>query len=248
VKLVVFILAATMVLGAFSLAQDQPLDRPLGDVARETRAQTSQATKPAKVLVSEGSDLHPVSTSDDPVDVVTRAATALAHNTSLRCEMRSSGNSGPRPGWSQDDVIEVAGADRMHVVGEFTNPKRRTEEIFVGGEVYHKTDNGPWEKIDAMKGTHVNAGDAVPNELRFGYKKGDLKLMGGQIINGSPTLHYQDKIRDFGIDRTIDIWIGSNDNLPRRTEMVTHNLQMKTDTQEKTDCTYNATIKIAPPF
>jgi hypothetical protein len=191
VRLASFMVAAMLVFGTVCLAQDSPpQDRPLGDVARETRAQTAQ-TKPAKTLVSEGSEPHPVSASDDPLEVETKAAAALAHDTSHRCEMQSSGNSGPRPGWSRDVVIEAAGADRAHVIGEFTNPKRREETIYIGGEVYQKIDNGPWEKIDAMKGTHVSGGAmTVPDELKFGYKKGDLKLMGGQIISGLPTLHY----------------------------------------------------------
>jgi hypothetical protein len=253
-KFVAFILAATTLFGSSCLAQDQslqdqsPQDRPLGDVARETRAQTSQAPKPAKVLVSEGSDLHPVSASDDPLEVMTRAAAALLHDTSHRCQEQASGNSGPRPGWSELTLTEIAAPDRVHVIGEFTNPKRREEEIFVGGEVYHKADNGPWEKIDAMREAPVNGGAmTVPNELKFGYKKGDLKLVGAETINGSPTLHYQDKIRDFAIDRTIDIWVGSNDNLPRRTAMVTHDLRTKIESQETTDCTYDTNIKLEPP-
>jgi hypothetical protein len=245
------IVAATLVFGTMvCLAQDQsPPDRPLGDVARETRAQTAQTTRPAKTLVSEGSDLHPVSASDDPVDVVTKAAAALVHDTSFRCEMHSSGNSGPRPGWSRVEIIETAGTDRVHTVGELTNPKRREETIYIGGEGYVRIDNGPWKKKDAMKGTRVNGGAmAVPDELKFGYKKGDLNLTGVQFINGLPTLHYQDKVRDIAIDRTIEIWIGSNDNLPRRTAMITHDLQMKTDWQETTDCTFGVHITIDPPL
>jgi hypothetical protein len=244
------IAAAILVSCAVGLAQDQSVqDRPLGDVARETRAQTAQTAKPARTLVSEGSNPTPVSAGDDPVDVVTRAAAALVHASSLRCEMRSSGNSGPRPGWSRVEIIETEGADRVHTVGELTNPHRREETIYIGGEVYGKLDNGPWEKTDALKGTHVNGGAmALPDELKFGYKKGDLNLTGVQFINGSPTLHYQDKVRDIAIDRTIEIWIGSNDNLPRRTAMVTHDLQMKTDWQETTDCTYGLSITIEPPL
>jgi hypothetical protein len=185
-------LAAMAAFATFcSVSNCQAQDRPLGDVARETRAQTAQATKPAKTLVSDGSEPHPVSITDDPMEAVTKAADALLRDNFHRCEMHSSGNSGPRPGWSRDVVIDAAGADRAHVIGEFTNPKRREETIYIGGEVYQKIDNGPWEKIDAMKGTHVSGGAmTVPDELKFGYKKGDLKLMGGQIISGLPTLHY----------------------------------------------------------
>jgi hypothetical protein len=88
----------------------------------------------------------------------------------------------------------------------------------------------------------------LPDELKFGYKSGDLKLIGSESVNGSPTFHYRIKIRDTAIDRTVDIWVGSKDSLPRRTEMTTHNLEMKTSWHQMTECTYGTSITIEPPL
>jgi len=222
-------------------------DQSLGDVARESRARAAQP-KPAKTLNSDGPEAA-VTASDDPLAVVTRSATAMLHDAPHRCETQSSGNSGPRPGWSEVAIIEIAGADRVHVIGEFTNPKRRTETIFIGGEAYQKTDNGPWEKIDAMRGAQVNGGAmTVPDELKFGYKPGDLKLMGREVIGGVFTFHYRFQVRDSFIDRTVHIWVGAGDSLPRKAEMVTHDLQSKIDSYTSTDCTYGIEIKIEAPM
>jgi hypothetical protein len=238
-------IAASVVLGTLCFAQD----RPLGDVARETRAQASQAPKATKVLNNEETNAQAVSASDDPLDVVTKAATALIRDTSHRCRKVASGNSGPRPGWDEVPVTEVAGVDRMRLVSEepYTN-HTQVETILIGNDSYRRTGTGPWEKLSAMEGTFSGRATPVPDELKFGYKSGDLKLVGPQVIDGSPTFLYRATPHDIAIDRTIDIWIGSNDNLPRKTDMFTRDLSMKTSWQETTSCTYGVDIKIEPPL
>jgi hypothetical protein len=99
-----------------------------------------------------------------------------------------------------------------------------------------------------MGGTSLGRATPVPDELKFGYKSGDLKLVGPQVIDGSPTFLYRATPHDIAIDRTIDIWIGSIDNLPRKTDMFTRDLSMKTSWQETTSCTYGVDIKIEPPL
>jgi hypothetical protein len=128
---------------------------------------------------------------------------------------------------------------------------QRGETICIGNDGYRKVGAGPWARIDSPEMTwyqsHLNA-IKLPDELKFGYKSGDLKLIGSESINGSPTFHYRIKIRDTAIDRTVDIWVGSKDSLPRRTEMTTHNLQMKTSWHQMTECTYGISITIEPPL
>src|SRR5580658_8588809 len=234
-------IAAAMVLGTLCFAQD----RPLGDVARETRAQASQAPKATKVLNNEETGAQAVTASDDPLDVVAKAATALLRDTSHRCRKAAFGNSGPRPGWDEVQVTEVAGVDRMRLVSEepYTN-HTQVETIHIGSDGYRRTGNGPWEKLSAVG----RATPDLPDELKFGYKSGDLKLVGPQVVDGSPTFLYRATPHNIAMDRTIDIWIGTNDNLPRKTEMFTRDLQMKTSWQETTSCTYGVDIKIEPPL
>jgi hypothetical protein len=239
-------IAATVVLGASCFAQDQPL----GDVARETRAQTSQRPKATRVLNNEETNAQAITASDDPLDVVNKAATALIHDTSHRCRKVASGNSGPRPGWDEVSVTEVAGGDRVRVVSEepYTN-HTQVETILIGNDGYRRTGNGPWTKLSAVEATFFGRATLVlPDQVKFGYKSGELKLIGPQVIDGSPAFLYRYTHQDIAIDRTIDIWIGSNDNLPRKTEMFTRDLRMKTSWQEATSCTYGVDIKIEPPF
>ena len=220
-------------------------DRPLGDVARETRSQTAQS-KPAKTLTGDGQSS--VNASDDPLGVITKAAEAMVRDNSHRCHEVSSGNSGP--GWTEVVTTEF-GNDRMRVVGEQGN--QPSETIMIGKQGYRKIGSGPWAKIDPGEMSWYQTWTSpatfkLPDELKFGYKPGDLKLIGPEVIKGVSTFHYQFKVRDSFIDRAVDIWVGAGDGLPRKTEMMTHDLQMKTSSHTTTECTYGIEITIEPPM
>jgi len=226
-------------------------DRPLGDVARETREQTSQRPKAAKVLTNEETNAQAVSASDDPIDVITKAAAAFLHDTSHRCRKTSSGNSGP--GWGDVTVTEVAGSDRTRIILDQSRPEQtHGETILIGKDGYRRMGNGPWQKLGAAEmslyGRWGQGTLTLPDQLKFGYKSGDLKLVGPQVIDGVPTLLYRVVIHSTEIERTINIWVGSNDTLPRRTEMSTHDPRIGTSWQETTSCSYGVDIKIEPPF
>jgi len=237
-------IAAPVVLGAFCFAQDQPL----GDVARETRAQTSQRPKATKVLSNEDTNAQAITASDDPLEVVTKAASTLLRDNSHRCRKVAFGNSGP--GWNDVTVTEVAGIDRIRIIGEQPYPNHtQVETILIGNDGFRRTGNGPWGKLSTAEATFFGRATLVlPDQLKFGYKTGDLKLVGPQVVDGSPTFLYQATYHDIETDRTIEIWIGSNDSLPRKTEMFTRSSRMKTSWQETTSCTYGVNITIEPPI
>jgi hypothetical protein len=221
-------------------------DRPLGDVARETRAQ-SQSAKPSRTLTSDGPETA-VTANDDPLEVITRSSSALLRDSSHRCRQTSSGNSGP--GWNKVVTTEFAAGDHVRVIADQGN--QPSETIFIGKDGYRKTGNSAWAKIDPLESawdaTYAPNALKLPDELKFGYKSGDLKLVGSEPVGGVATYHYQATVRDVAIDRTIDVWIGAADSLPRKTEMMTHDLQMKTSWHETTECTYGVEIKIEPPM
>jgi len=242
-------IAATLAFGTFCLVQvNSAQDRPLGDVARETRARTAQS-KPAKTLTSDGPETA-VTASDDPLEVITKAATAMLRDNSHRCHEMASGNSGPRPGWTQVVTTEFAGDDRMRVVAD--QGDQPSEMIMIGKQGYRKLGNGPWAKIDPMEmawyQTYAPNALKLPDELKFGYKPGDVKLIGPEVIKGVSTFHYQFKVRDSFIDRTVDIWVGAGDRLPRKTEMMTYDPKMGTSWHTTTECTYGIEIKIEAPM
>jgi hypothetical protein len=233
-----------MLLATASLAQD----RPLGDVARETRAQTAQAPKPAKVLSNEETDGRAITAGDDPVDVITKAAAAMIRDTSHSCRKVISGNDVPLV-----RLIEIAGPDRIHVMVEQSSPQRTLANlILLGNDAYGKTGDGPWQKASpaeiAQYQTAFAPSALIPEELKFGYTRENLKLVGPMVIGGSATFQYQSTSHDPETNRTINLWVGAGDYLPRRTEVLTQYLRTKTDRQETTDCTYGTSITIEPPF
>ena len=234
--------AAALLLVSFSRAQDQPL----GDVARQSREQTSHVKKPAKVFSNEETDGRALTPSDDPIKVVRKAAAAMLHDTSHRCRESATGNSGP--GWSEVTVTEVAGTDRIRLAKE--KGENAGEMILIGDNGYRRVGIGPWEKMDSREVTYrTSALDAIklPDELKFGYNPGDLKLNGAETIAGTPTFHYQWSVSNPMIRRTIDIWVGVKDNLPWKTEMETYDPTTKLQWHQTTECTYGVAISIELP-
>lgn len=234
---------AALLLVSFSPAQDQPL----GDIARQTREQTSHSAKPAKVFNNEETDGRTLSPDDDPIEVVQKAAAAMLQDTSHRCRKSAAGNSGP--GWSEVTMTEVGGVDRLRVIREQgDNPG---ESILIGNDGYRKIGNRPWAKIDPMEmawyQTYAHDSVKLPDELKFGYNPGDLRLVGPETISGTPTFHYRWSVSSPMIQRTIDIWLGINDNLPWKTEMQTYDPTTKLRWHEQTECTYGIAITIDPP-
>lgn len=222
-------------------------DRPLGDVAWETRAQIAQS-KPAKTLTSDGPDAA-ITAGDDPLQVITKAAEAMVRDNSHRCRQVSFGNSGP--GWREVATKEF-GDDRMRFVAE-QGARQGEETIFIGKDGYRKTASGPWARVEPGEMSWYQTWTRpamlkLPDELKFGYKPGDVKLIGPEMIASVSTFHYKVKVESFAIDRTIDIWVGASDGLPRKTEMMTYDLQTKTSWHTTTECTYGVEIKIEAPM
>jgi hypothetical protein len=136
------ILAAILIPGTSLCAQD----KPLGDIARETRAQKAQAPRAAKVITNDdGNPSSPVAATDDPRSVVNKARLALLRDPNHSCRLHSTGNSGP--GWSDDRTAEVAFGDQLHITvnNPGSNPAHG-EWIFIGKDGYHRIGNAPCRK------------------------------------------------------------------------------------------------------
>jgi len=145
-KISALMISTMMLIRASCPAQD----RPLGDVARETRAQTSRAPAPAKVLTNEETNGRAITANDDPLEVVTQAATAMLSDASHRCRKVVSGRIGG--GLPEVTVTEIAGAGRFRIIQEKMYPKYiQGEEIIIGNDGYRRTGNGPWERIGAVE-------------------------------------------------------------------------------------------------
>jgi len=236
--------------GGLAFAQD----KPLGDVAREARAQKSESPQAKKVITDEDfkpAPPAPVSPTDAPVEVVNKARNLLLHDTAHSCRRQTVNNSGP--GYADDRVTEAAAPNRYHIVTTElrTNPGRY-EAIIVGDDVYNRKGNEPWQKVEQYQAQlQRSPGALIPNVLMFGFSGADLKLAGSESVDGAPTFRYEYKVHVVDMDRTIDIWVGANDNLPRRTHMLTvtavPNSQPIRWTEDAT-CSYGVRVTIEPPM
>jgi hypothetical protein len=216
---IVPMLVPILILAGVSAAQDAPL----GDVARAARAEKSQAPHASKVLTNEdfGPHLEPVHENEDPADVVNKARAAVLADTAHTCRREITGNSGP--GASAEIVTEIAG-DRAHmVVSRVGGPgPKRDELIWIGNDGYSRRDDGPWQK-NPSAGSFPTSIGGLPEDMQMGDGSGEkLKLVRRETIEGSPTFLYETRFHPPGVtadDRTIDIWIGANDHLPRKVQM-----------------------------
>ncbi len=122
--------------------------------------------------------------------------------------------------------------------------------------MYSRRGNGPWVKNSANE---IPGGmpplNWLPEALNNVYQSGELKLLRREIVNGSPTFLCEDKFHPGGVsnrDRTINIWIGANDGLPRRAEMMDSEKVASfippTVDRDTTTCSYGPVPEIKPPL
>jgi hypothetical protein len=232
-------------------------DTPIGDVARQARADKSGAAHAKKVVTDEdlGPHLAPVAETDDPAQVVNKARRAWMAATPPTCRHEVSNTSGP--GASAESIREIAGRDRMHLIVTRRGgaDPGRMELILIGDDTYSRTGAGPWRKNPAA-GTPAGTlqSDWIPEPLAGEYASGELKLVRRDAIAGSPTFLYETKFHPGGVafrDRTIDFWIGANDNLLRRIEMLTKETAPGMggiEDRETITCSYGAVPEIKPPI
>jgi hypothetical protein len=235
-------------------------DKPLGDIAREARAEKSQAPHAAKVLTDDdiggGAAVAPVNPKDDPVVVLNKARIGVLHDTNHTCVLESTGNSGP--GWNDRRTVEVSGAGRLHITLRSKSPTNDPSEyLIVENQVFDRRPGGPRERADAKAVgdakslAEIEQAALLPQVFKFGFSSGDLKFLGGQTLGVTPTLRYQYQGHVYNMDRTIDIWIGADDGLPRKTEMLTVTRDTITATvrwSESFSCTYGGNDVIKAPM
>jgi hypothetical protein len=250
-----WIAAAIFVSGTFlSGTSSYAQDKPLADVAREAQALKAESPQAKKVVTDDDfkpARPAPVAAADTPAEVVKKAANLLLHDTAHSCRRQTVNNSGP--GWADDRVTEAAAPNRYHIV----TTRLRTdpggyEEIIIGEDVYGRRGSEPWQKIEPNQARiQRSPGALIPDVLVFSYTNADLKLAGNQSVDGAPTFHYEYKVHAGDMDRTIDIWVGANDNLPRKTHMLTvtavFNSQPIRWTEDAT-CTYGERFAIEAPM
>jgi hypothetical protein len=246
---------AFVCLAALFSASTLAQEKPLGDTAREAQAQKVPPSRPARVLTDDQSNGPMITSNDDPIDVFNKSRAALLRERSHRCVTEASGNSGPAPGWAHVTTVEIAPGDRTRFTDAQTSPdSHRSEWILIKDVYYLREDDGPWRKFSApepgLTGKFRLPDSLLPDELQFGYKSGDLKLIGSEVVDGASALQLQYDVHSSAMemDRTVNIWVGINDYLPRKLNMVTFDRRDKISDRQQTTCSVGVNIAIEPPI
>ena len=126
----------------------------------------------------------------------------------------------------------------------------------IAGSYYVKLGDKPWQKMPASVQSPLNALSFVLDEKQldaFLQSVSEFRLVGPEILDGTPTLAYQYKANSAEppATGTSKIWIGVADNLPRKIEIdSTSTLNGQTYSAKTTRLyyDYNADIKIEAPI
>jgi hypothetical protein len=177
-----------------------------------------------------------------PHDVMMKAVRAQLDARSYRAHVTTSMGDGP----SSNMVIEYVAPDRYRMVNEGQGGKQ--EFVIVGNAAYIKGPNGQWVK------SPVGVGDVVkkfrdPKVIEDMAKTTDIKLVGPDTVDGTPTLVYeytQNSVMGMNMTSAVKTWVGVADGLPRKTEAEGTYEGKKTKTLV-TMSDYNSDIKIEAP-
>jgi hypothetical protein len=192
---------------------------------------------------SAGAGAAAISADDKPHDVMMKAMRAQLDAKSYRAHVTTSMGGGP----DTKMVIEYVAPDRYRMVNEAQGGKQ--EFVIVGGAAYIKGPNGQWVK------SPVNVADITkrfrdPKVLEEMAKTTDIKLVGPDTVDGTPTLVYeytQDSVMGMNMKTTARTWLAVADGLPRKTEAEGEYEGKKTKTLV-TMSDYNSDIKIEAPI
>jgi hypothetical protein len=244
------VVAILLIASTFCSAQD----KPIGDAAREARAQKSEAHHAKKVVTNDdlSPDRGPMQESDDPVTVVREAWRAFLADAGHTCHGELTNNSGP--GSVETSLIEAEGQDRIHMVTNgHSGPAGDSEVIVIGNDKYGRFGTRPWEKYT----------NYVPGEIPFArlsdiVHDSGLKLVRRETIEGSLTFVYENKYHPGGVNirnTTDDIWIGANDHRLLKAQMLftetppfTRSMTASAVTRYTVTCSNGPVPEIKPPI
>ncbi|HKP72965.1 MAG TPA: hypothetical protein VJT82_08510 [Pyrinomonadaceae bacterium] len=194
-----------------------------------------------------GSTAAAISPDDKPLDVMTKAMRAQFDAKSFRAHITSSLAGGA----DNTMLVEYVAPDRYRMVGEgkMGGKEFKMEYVIVGGASYIKAPTGQWVKSPVDMGGMIKS-FRDPKMLDELAKTADVKYVGAETLDGTPTLVYQytqnDPMGMKGLKSTAKTWLSVADGLPRKTETEGDYNGQKTKTLV-TISDYNADIKIDAP-
>jgi hypothetical protein len=239
------VVAILLIASTFCSAQD----KPIGEVAREARAQKSEAHHAKKVVTNDDLSPNPgpVQESDDPVKVVREAWRVFLADPGHTCHGQRTNNSGP--GSVETSLLEAQGPDRIHMMIN-GGPAGDYDIISIGNDKYARYGTRPWQKFTGY----------APGEIPFArlseivYDSG-LKLVRRETIEGALTFLYENKYHPGGVNirnTTDDIWIGASDHRIRKAQTLFTETAPFTGapavTRYTVTCSYGPVPEIKPPI
>ena len=194
--------------------------------------------------------------TDDPSTVVKDAEAKFAKDVNHRCQMESSGNSGP--GWQDRQVYEVAAPDRYRITTEnrMAGEVKKGEIVVIQDEAYQRLGDGAWQKMDPrwMGYLKKTGGPPMPISSAIGYRidPGSVKLAGNDKLEGEATLRYElNASNQVGMTKMIVYWVGVHDGLPHKTEESVETQSWGTApvmSHAAMSCTFGENLKIDAPI
>lgn len=190
-----------------------------------------------------------ISASDNPHEAMMKAVRAHLDARSYRAHVTTSVGGGPE----NNMVIDYFAPDRFRAVmeapagGPAAGQKR--EFIIVGNAAYIQGPDGRWVR------SPVGVADIArklrdPKMLEDMAKVTDVRLVGPEMLDGTPTLVYQytqNSVMGMDMKSNVKTWLAVSDGLPRKTEAEGEYNGQKTKTR-MTISDINSDIKIEAPI
>ncbi len=224
-----FLLVALAVSACNALPAAEPTKVPLPPTPIATATTAATAT-PAPTATPV-----PPPTSASPLDALSRAFRSFAGAKSFRAKITTtSGSTG-----GQDIQLDVVMPDRFHMTS------KQVEAIIIGPTFYLKTGT-QWLKTAAPKGLDFSFADVKKIQDELGATT-ESKLLGPELLDGTPTLVYQYTTTiktPTPTTSTSKVWVAVADGLPRKMEVVAKSGTKTTIIYYD----YNANITIDPPI
>ncbi len=204
--------------------------------AQPTSLPTLAPTVPPKPTVPPTATQPPATaTSANPLDALKRIFSGWGSVKTFRAKYTRTA-----AGKTTDGTLEVVMPDHFHLLSS-------TSEIYIIGNVFYIKSGKTWQKIPMPKDFDLSFANAKKFLDDLGAAT-DIKFIGPDLLDGTPTLVYQYTTTFKGppaITTVSKVWVAVSDNLPRKSEATNSITGAKTVT---TYYDYNANITINAPI
>jgi hypothetical protein len=184
----------------------------------KSRANSAETKKPEDEVKVSKSRRTPVQNARA---ILHNALSDLAQARSLRMRIEMK-----LPAGGGEGIVEIVKPDRIRAI------RADTEIIAIGGNVYLRSEGGPWQRTSAPAGGPRSvAGLDLPAFLDGLLRKSGARVtgrtIGDEVVDGYDTVAYEFTVSDNDDTGTIQLSIGKADGIPRRMSMVGPGIDVK---------------------